>query len=71
MLAAEGIFILFERTSDSTLAFMPQVMEWNYFIAWIGCGMLLFFVCRYLDLAPLRTAAVMGALGLVAFAVFL
>ena len=71
MLAVEGIFILFERTADSLLVVMPQVVGWNYFTAWVGCGVLLYFVCRYLDLAPLRTAAVMGALGFAAFAVFL
>ena len=71
IMIAEGIFILWEKTADLCLRVFPQVLGWNYFLAWIGCGTLTFFVCRYLELAPLRTAAVMVAVGLTAFLVFL
>ena len=69
--ASEGIFILWEKSADSFLRVLPQVLGWNYFLAWIGCGTLTFFVCRYLELAPLRTAAAMGVVGFTAFLVFL
>lgn len=71
MLSVEGIFVLMERVADIFAGILPQVLGWNYFTAWIGCGTLVYFVCRYLELAPLRIAAVMGAVGFAAFAVFL
>ena len=71
MMTVEGIFILWEKIAGAFLNVIPYVMSWNYFAAWTGCGVLIFFVCRYLDLAPLRTAAVMGAVSFAAFAVFL
>lgn len=71
MLAVEGVFILMEKAAESMQAILPQAVGWNYALAWTGCGTLVFFVCRYLELAPLRTAAVMGAVGFMAFAVFL
>lgn len=71
MRTVEGVFILWEKIADTCLTVMPQTLEWNYALAWIGCGMLTFFVCRYLELAVLRTAAVMGIVGFVSFLMFL
>lgn len=71
MMTVEGIFILWEKIADAFLNVFPQILGWNYFLAWTGCGVLIFFVCRYLDLAPLRTAAVMGAVSFAAFCVFM
>ena len=71
MMTVEGIFILWEKIADTFLNVIPKVVGWNYFTAWIGCGTLIFFVCRYLDLAPLRTAVIMGVVGFAAFAVFM
>ncbi len=71
MIAVEGIFILWEKIAGAFLNVIPYVMTWNYFAAWTGCGVLLFFLCRYLELAPLRTAALMGVIGFAAFAVFM
>ena len=71
MMTVEGIFILWEKIADTFLNVIPKVVGWNYFTAWIGCGTLIFFVCRYLDLAPLRTAVIMGVIGFAAFAVFM
>lgn len=71
MMIVEGIFILWEKIAGMFLAVIPYSVGWNYFTAWIGCGTLIFFVCRYLDLAPLRTAVIMGVVGFAAFAVFM
>ena len=71
MLAVEGIFVLWEKVADVFLEVIPQVIGWNYLTAWLSCGVITFFVCRYLELAPLRTAAVMGVIGFMAFMVFL
>ena len=71
MMTVEGIFILWEKIADTFLNVIPNAVSWNYFTAWTGCGVLVFFVCRYLRLAPLRTAAAMGVIGFAAFAVFL
>ncbi len=71
MLSVEGIFILWEKIAGAFVYVIPQILGWNYFLAWIGCGTLIFFVCRYLDLAPLRIAAVMAVVSFAAFAVFL
>lgn len=71
MLSVEGIFILWDKIADMFLVIMPQTIAWNYFTAWIGCETLLFSVCRYLELATMRTVAVMGAVGFAAFMMFL
>ena len=71
MMTVEGIFILWEKIAGAFLNVIPNAVSWNYFTAWTGCGVLVFFVCRYLRLAPLRTAAAMGVIGFAAFAVFL
>lgn len=71
MLAVEGIFVLWEKIADYFVALMPLTVSWNFLTAWIGCGTLTFFLGRYLDLAPLRIAAVMGVVGFAAFALFL
>ena len=71
MMTVEGIFILWEKVAGACLSLVPYIVSWNYFTAWIGCGTLLYFVCRYLDVAPLRTAAIMGVIGFIAFALFL
>lgn len=71
MIAVEGIFILWEKIADLCLTVIPQTLQWNYSLAWLGCGVLTFFVCRYLELAGLRTAAVMGIVGLVSFLIFI
>lgn len=71
MLSVEGIFLLWDKIADMFLAVMPKTIAWNYFTAWIGCGTLLFFVCKYLKLATMRTAAVMGLVGFAAFMMFL
>ncbi len=71
MFAVEGIFILWEKIADTITALIPYLMGWNYVTAWIGCGTLIYVVCRYLDIAPIRTAAIMGVIGFIAFALFL
>ena len=71
MLAVEGIFILWEKVADLCLYAVPMVVGWNYVTAWVGCGVMVFSVCRYLELAPLRTAVIMGVVGFAAFAVFM
>ncbi|MBQ3764499.1 MAG: ComEC/Rec2 family competence protein, partial [Synergistaceae bacterium] len=71
MLAVEGLFMLWEKIADFFASLMPLTVGWNFLTAWIGCGTLTFFICRYLDLAPLRIAAVMGVIGFSAFALFL
>ena len=71
MRTVEGIFIMWEKIAELCLTVIPQTIEWNYPLAWAGCGVLTFFVCRYLELAPLRTAAAMGVIGIVAFLMFL
>ena len=71
MLAVEGTFMLWEKIADFFASLMPLTVGWNFLTAWIGCGTLTFFICRYLDLAPLRIAAVMGVIGFSAFALFL
>lgn len=71
MMTVEGIFILWEKIANVFLAVIPYVLSWNYFLAWTGCGVLIFFVCRYLELAPLRIAAVMSVVSFAAFAVFM
>lgn len=71
MMTVEGIFILWEKIAGTFADVIPYILRWNYFTAWTGCGVLIFFVCRYLDLAPLRIAAVMSVVSFAAFAVFL
>ena len=71
MMTVEGIFILWEKVADLCLDVIPRSMSWNYLAAWIGCGTLVYFVCKYLDLAPLRIAAVMSVVSFASFAVFL
>ena len=71
MMTVEGIFILWEKIAGVFLNVIPYSVSWNYFLAWIGCGTLIFFVCRYLELALLRIAAVMCVMSFAAFAVFL
>ena len=71
MLAVEGLFMLWEKIADFFASLMPLAVGWNFLTAWLGCGTLTFFLCRYLNLAPLRTAAVMGVIGFSAFALFL
>ena len=71
ILASEGIFILWEKAADFAAEYIPYSVEWNYFAAWVGTGTLLFCVCRYLRLAPLRVIAVMSAGSFAAFMMFL
>ena len=71
VLASEGIFMLWEKAADFAAECVPQAVSWNYFIAWVGTGTLLFCVCRYLRLAPLRVIAVMTAGSFAAFMMFL
>ena len=71
MLAVEGTFMLWEKIADFFASLLPLTVSWNFLTAWIGCGTLTFFLGRYLDLAPLRIAAVMGVVGFTAFALFL
>lgn len=71
MLAVEGIFILWERVADIAAGLIPYSIGWNYVMAWIGCGILVFFVCRELELAPLRIATAVSVVGFVAFMAFL
>ena len=71
VIASEGIFILWEKTADTFAGLLPQVLAWSYSRAWLGCGVMVFFVCDYLKLAPLRKAVVIAVTGLFAFAVFM
>ena len=71
ILASEGIFMLWEKVADFAAEYVPYSVEWNYFAAWVGTGTLLFCVCRFLRLAPLRVIAVMTAGSFAAFMMFL
>ena len=71
ILASEGVFMLWEKAADFAAEHIPYSVGWNYFIAWVGTGTLLFCVCRYLRLAPLRVIAVMTAGSFAAFMMFL
>ena len=71
MLAVEGIFLLWEKIAGFMAGLIPYFVGWNYFVAWLGCGTMVFFVCRYLDLAPLRIAAVTAVIGFAAFIMFM
>ena len=71
ILASEGVFLLWEKAADFAAEFIPYSMGWNYFIAWVGTGTLLFCVSRYFRLAPLRVIAVMTAGSFAAFMMFL
>ena len=71
ILASEGIFILWEKVADFAAETIPYSVSWNYFIAWVGTGTLLFCVSRYLRLAPLRVIAVMIAGSFAAFMMFM
>ena len=71
MFAAEGIFLLWERTADFFAELIPYSAEWHYLIAWAGTGTLIFCLCRYFRLAPLRILAVMAAGSLAAFVMFM
>ena len=71
MMTVEGIFILWEKIAGVFVNVIPYIVRWNYFTAWTGCGVVIFFVCRYLELAPLRTAAVVSVVSFAAFAAFL
>jgi len=71
MMTVEGIFILWEKIAGTFVDVIPYAVSWNYFTAWTGCGVIIFFVCRYLELAPLRTAVIMGVMSFMAFSVFM
>ena len=71
MMTVEGIFILWEKIAGTFVDVIPYAVSWNYFTAWTGCGAVIFFVCRYLELAPLRTAVIMGVVSFMAFSVFM
>lgn len=71
MLAVEGIFLIWEKTADFFAELIPYYIEWNYFIAWSGIGTLIFCLCKYFRLAPLRIIAVMSAGSFAAFVMFM
>ena len=71
MFAIEGIFLLWERVADLVAELLPYSLGWNYLIAWAGTGTLMFCLCRYFRLAPLRTLAVTVAGTLAGFMMFM
>ncbi len=71
MPAVEGIFALWEAAADFCAMHVPYVVEWNYLLAWMGAGTLIFCVCRYFRFDVVRTFAVMIAGSFAAFVMFL
>ena len=71
MYAVEGIFLIWEKAADFCAELLPYSLEWQYLIAWVGSGTLIFCLCRYFDFAPLRVLAVMIAGSLLAFMMFM
>ena len=71
MLCVEGIFVIYEKIADFCANIIPYSIGWNYFIAWIGTGTLIFCLCRYFNLAPLRTLIIMISVTFMGFVMFL
>ena len=71
VMAAEGGFLLWERVADFCAETIPYSVGWNYIAAWIGTGTLVFCLCKYFRLAPLRIFAVTAGMSFAAFMMFL
>ena len=71
LFAVEGIFKLWEFCADYIAGLIPYVVEYNIFIAWLGSGTFLYFICRYFDFAVARIFAVMLVGSFAAFMMFL
>ena len=71
VLAAEGGFLLWEKFADFCSESIPYSVGWNYLAAWAGSGAMVYCLCRYFDLAPLRTLAVTAGMSFAAFMMFL
>ncbi|MBQ7154718.1 MAG: ComEC/Rec2 family competence protein [Synergistaceae bacterium] len=70
LLAVEGGFLLWERAADFAAESIPYSVGWNYITAWIGAGVLVWCLCRYFELAPLRSVVVMAGVSFAAFLMF-
>ena len=71
LLAAEGGFMLWEHQAETSSVYIPVMLRWNYFTAWIGAGVFLLCVCRYFGFSYGRTLGVMTAGSVAAFMMFL
>lgn len=69
--AVEEGFLLWEGLADWGAAFLPLSIPWMSFFAWLGAGTLFFLLSRYLELQAPRSAALVLALTLAAFWLFL
>lgn len=71
LLATEGGFVLWERVANFIAESIPYSVGWNYLVAWTGSGTLVYCLCRYFRLAPMRTVVVMIVVSFTAFVMFL
>ena len=71
LLAVEGGFMLWEKQAETGAMLVPLFISWNYFTAWIGAGVFMFWTCRYFGFSYGRTLAVTIAGSLAAFMMFL
>ena len=69
--AVEGGFMLWEKQAEIGASFIPVLLSWNYFTAWIGAGVFMLWTCRYFGFSYGRTLAVTIAGSLAAFMIFL
>ena len=68
---AEGIFLLWEKFADFISEIISAVIHWDYFTAWIGTGILVFMICKYLNFSYFRTIVLMITINFMAFVIFL
>lgn len=71
LFAVEGIFKLWELSADYITSLLPAVIEYNIFIAWVGSGTFIYFMCKYFDFAVARIFAIMLVGSFAAFMIFL
>lgn len=68
---SEGIFIIFESVAEYIANHFTFLMSWNFFTAWIGTGILIFFLCRYFNFSLTRTFILMAGISFFAFVIFM
>lgn len=71
LLAVEGGFVIWERAANFAAGVLPERVGWNYWVAWLGAGVLVYLVCRYFELSVIRTIAIMCAVSFLAFVIFM
>ena len=71
LFAVEGIFKLWELSANYITSLIPVIIKYNIFIAWVGSGTFIYFICKYFDFALARTFVIMLAGSFAAFMIFL